>query len=401
MPIINKIMKMSNMKQSVLSSFEQFSIKVLSKRLEENNGNKNILVSPARIMSILAFLSHFTDEETKKRIRKLLSITDDDTIRYLKKDCLLPSNNYESWASEEDKKKIKVENCSSVWVDSTISTSDVFDAVSKEWDYEKVVTSLSSNDTKQRIKDYVKMYTNGMIKNMNVNFLPSTKAVLVDCLYFKGKWRKTFDTSNTKPDVFYSKNSEELVPFMTVWLMFGDYYSCRTFQAIELDYRCYCEDRSYSMRIYLPNENKSCEDVLRIIQKRGSGIEFKTKPIILSMPKFNMSKEEKLSGVLKNIGVDIAKIKSYIFNGKGESLMINDIIQQGSIRVTEKGTEAGVSTYTSSKVGFPRKIHYKEMKVNRPFIFEIVEKHSGLRLFAGVVNKIGGDISDDPKNRKQ
>jgi serine protease inhibitor len=68
--------------------------------------------------------------------------------------------------------------------------------------------------------------------------------------------------------------------------------------------------------------------------------------------------------------------------------MINDIIQQGSIRVTERGTEAGVSTYTSLKLGFPRKIHYKQMKVNRPFIFEIVEKHSGLRLFAGVVNKV-------------
>ena len=153
-------------------------------------------------------------------------------------------------------------------------------------------------------------------------------------------------------------------------------------------YRCYCEDRSYSMRIYLPNENKSCEDVLRIIQKRKSGIEFKTKPIILSMPKFNLSKEEKLSDVLKNIGVDIAKMKSYIFKDNGESLIINDIIQQGSIRVTERGTEAGVSTYTSLILGHPRKIHYKEMKVNRPYIFEIVEKHSGLRLFAGVVNKI-------------
>ena len=198
----------------------------------------------------------------------------------------------------------------------------------------------------------------------------------------------TFDTSDTKPDIFYSTNSEKIVPFMKVRLRFGDYYSCRTFQAIELKYRCYCEDRSYSMRIYLPNENKSCEDVLRIIQKRKSGIEFKTKPIILSMPKFNLSKEEKLSDVLKNIGVDIAKMKSYIFKDNGESLIINDIIQQGSMRVTERGTEAGVSTYTSLILGHPRKIHYKEMKVNRPYIFEIVEKHSRLRLFAGVVNKM-------------
>ena len=376
-----------NKKKSVQSPFELFSTKVLLKLLE-NNGNKNVLVSPARIMSILFFLSHFTDNDTKKQIGKLLSITDDDAINYLTKESLLPSDNYESWASEEYKKVIKVENCSTVWVDSSITTSDTFDVVSKEWNFEKVVTSLCSDETKQRIKDYVKMYTNGIIRNMNVDFLPNIKAALVDCLYFKGKWRMTFDTSDTKPDIFYSTNSEKIVPFMKVRLRFGDYYSCRTFQAIELKYRCYCEDRSYSMRIYLPNENKSCEDVLRIIQKRKSGIEFKTKPIILSMPKFNLSKEEKLSDVLKNIGMNIGKIKYHIFKDNGESLIINDIIQQGSIRVTERGTEAGVSTYTSLKLGLPRKIHYKEMKVNRPFIFEIIEKHSGLRLFAGVVNKI-------------
>lgn len=379
-------MNMFNKKKSVQSPFELFSTKVLLKLLE-NNGNKNVLVSPARIMSILAFLSNFTDDETKKHIIKILSITDGSN-RYLTKESLLPSDNYESWASEEYKKAIRVENCSSVWVDSSITTSDTFDVVSKEWNFEKVVTSLCSDETKQRIKDYVKMYTNGIIRNMNVDFLPNIKAALVDCLYFKGKWRMTFDTSNTKPDVFYLTNSEKIVPFMKVRLRFGHYYSCRTFQAIELDYRCYCEDRSYSMRIYLPNENKSCVDALRIIQKRGSGIEFKTKPIILSMPKFNMSKEEKLSGVLKNIGMNIGKIKYHIFKDNGESLMINDIIQQGSIRVTEKGTEAGVSTYTSLKLGLPRKIHYKEMKVNRPFIFEIIEKHSRLRLFAGVVNKM-------------
>jgi serine protease inhibitor len=338
-------------------------------------------------MSILFFLSHFTDNDTKKQIGKLLSITDDEAIHYLTKEYLLPSDNYESWVSEEYKNVIKVENCSSVWVDSSISTSDVFDVVSKEWHFEKVVTSLCSDETKQRIKDYVKMHTNGMIKNMNVDISTITKAVLVDCLYFKGKWCMTFDTSDTKPDIFYSTNSEKIVPFMKVWLMFGHYFSCRTFQTIELEYRCYCEDRSYSMRIYLPNEDKSCDDVLRIIQKRGSCIEFKKKPIILSMPKFNMSKGEYLSGVLKDIGLDIEKIKYHI-KDNGEGLMINDIIQQGSIRVTERGTEAGVSSYTCLTLGLPRKIHYKQMKVNRPFIFEIVEKHSGLRLFAGVVNKV-------------
>lgn len=73
---------------------------------------------------------------------------------------------------------------------------------------------------------------------------------------------------------------------------------------------------------------------------------------------------------------------------KNESLLLDDVIQKGVVKVTEKGTEAGISTYTSMILGKPRKITYKEMNVNRPFIFEIIEKHSGLRLFAGIVNEV-------------
>ena len=97
--IINKIMNTFNKKQSALSPYELFSIRLLSQLLEKN-GNMNVLVSPARIMSILAFLSNFTDDETKKHIIKILSITDGSN-RYLTKESLLPSDNYESWASEE------------------------------------------------------------------------------------------------------------------------------------------------------------------------------------------------------------------------------------------------------------------------------------------------------------
>lgn len=73
---------------------------------------------------------------------------------------------------------------------------------------------------------------------------------------------------------------------------------------------------------------------------------------------------------------------------KNESLLLDDVIQKGVVKVTEKGTEAGISTYTSMILGKPRKTKYKEMNVNRPFIFEIIEKHSGLRLFAGIVNEV-------------
>lgn len=204
---------MINKKQFDPHFFEAFSLKVLA-ALSENATDKNVLVSPARIMSLMALLSSLTNEETKTRIAKILDNTSEDMFHYLKKDHLLPSDNYYSWASSEIRELPTVENTSSVWIDPGIETSPFLDSVLKDWDYEKFVAPLSSKATLQRIKDYVKVHTYGMIKNLDVDASELTKVVMVDCLYFKGKWVYTFDTSDTKPDVFHSAYSNNTVHFM-------------------------------------------------------------------------------------------------------------------------------------------------------------------------------------------
>ncbi len=378
---------MFNKKQINSNLFEAFSMKVLA-ALSENAADKNVLVSPARIMSLMALLSSFTNEQTRTRIAKILGIAIEDMFHYLKKDQLLPSDNYYSWASSDDCELPTVENTSSAWIDSSIATSPQLDSVLKDWEFEKNVVSLSSEATKLRINNYVKVHTKGMIQDIDVDISELAKVVLVDCLYFKGKWSYTFDTSDTEPDVFHSAYSDIIVPFMKNKYMFGNYYSCQTFQAIDLEYECDCEDRSYSMRIYLPHKDKSCNDVLRVMHNHKNGIEFKNTPVLLKMPKFVIKEKENISLVLNGLGLDMAQMPLFIYPDKNESLLLDDVIQKGAVKVTEKGTEAGISTYTSMKLGRPRKITYKEMNVNRPFIFEIIEKHSGLRLFAGIVNKV-------------
>lgn len=378
---------MFNKKQIDSNLFEAFSMKVLA-ALSENAADKNVLVSPARIMSLMALLSSFTNEQTRTRIAKIIGIAYEDMFHYLKKDQLLPSDNYYSWANSDDCELPTVENTSSSWIDPSIATSPHFDSVLKDWEFEKKVASLSSEATKQQIKDFVKVHTKGMIQDIDIGVSELTKVVLVDCLYFKGKWSYTFDTSNTEPDVFHSAYSDIIVPFMKNKLMFGEYYSCQSFQAIDLEYECDCEDRSYSMRIYLPHKGKSCSDVLHLMLNQNNGIGFDNTPVLLKMPKFVIKEKENISQVLNILGLDTAQMPLFIYPDKNKSLLLDDIIQKGAVKVTEKGTEAGISTYTCMMLGMPRKIIYKEMNVNRPFIFEIIEKHSGLRLFAGIVNEV-------------
>ena len=73
---------MFNKKQIDSNLFEAFSMKVLA-ALSENAADKNVLVSPARIMSLMALLSSFTNEQTRTRIAKILGIASEDMLHYL------------------------------------------------------------------------------------------------------------------------------------------------------------------------------------------------------------------------------------------------------------------------------------------------------------------------------
>ena len=381
---MKKIMNLFN-RSKCQNPLERFSVTMLSEMI---NDDKNLLISPCRLMSLLSFLYGYSSEESKRRIEMLLGIDFKNTEQVhnsMSQSVILPTENYESWVRDDEKQLLIATICSSLWIDPSVTVSEGVDKTLREWEIEKMISLFSSSELQKEMRDYVVKNTNGLIKNLALSLDPETKGMLIDCIYFKGKWSMTFDTEDTKPDTFIGVKKQRTIPFMRVWLMFGQYYACHTFNAIKLSYRCYCKDRTYSMRIYLPKADKTCLDVLRILQKREKAVEYKTKPIILHLPKFSLESAINFGGILQNNGIDNIQLP---VSESNQGLVIDNIIQQGAIKVTEKGTEAGVSTYTRMILGKPRKINYLEIKINRPFVFEIVEDHSGARLFAGVVNQL-------------
>ena len=382
---MKKIMNLFRKNDNSKNPFETFSITILSSMMD---AEKNILISPCRLMSLLSFLYEYGSKESKRQIEMLLGIDFGDAEivqRLMCQSTVLPTEKYESWVRDDDKQIFKAAICSSLWIDPSIEVSEEVGEKLRKWGIEKKVSSFSSNELQKEIRDYVAMNTNGQVKKLSMVINPVTKGVLIDCLYFKGKWRMTFDTEDTKPDTFFGVKKRKTIPFMKVSLMFGQYYACHTFYALNLSYICNCKARSYSMRIYLPKEDKTCLDVLRIIKKRDDSFEYKTKPVNLHLPKFSLKSAINYGEVLKKNGIEKIQIP---LSQNNQSLVIDDIIQQGTIRVSEKGTEAGVATCTTMDLGMPRKVDYLDVKINRPFIFEIVEDHSKARLFAGVVNQL-------------
>lgn len=374
-----------------MNNLEKFALELI---YSFANQSENILISPTRLMFALAYIYTISDVESKNKILNLLGYEDkEDLHKNLSTSIIMPTEEIPSYYNEKDIKDFCMEVSSSIWIDKDIDLTQTVKESSDRWGVDIIRANFSSKETKKRISEYVMEHTHKLIRNFNYPLDSLTKAVILDCMFFKAKWRMTFDTEDTYKDIFYGKDFNNEVHFMKVRLRVGKYYSCRAFHAIELDYRCPCEERNYSMRIYLPIKGKKCEDVIKRILNKKESIVFEIKPVILDLPKYSISTEINLSNFLKEHGLPLQKVKVNLSEDNIPEFVIDDVIQKSSLRVTEKGTEAGTSTYTSVMLGLPRKIKYINMKVNSPFVFEIIERNSGSRLYSGIINNLSSASS--------
>ncbi|GFT03474.1 serpin B8, partial [Nephila pilipes] len=71
-------------------------------------------------------------------------------------------------------------------------------------------TDFANNADKavKEINDWVKEKTNGKIENLLDQLDPSTLMVLLNAVYFKGKWEVPFDPRLTEPSIFYNNGVE-------------------------------------------------------------------------------------------------------------------------------------------------------------------------------------------------
>lgn len=132
--------------------------------------------------------------------------------------------------------------------------------------------------------------------------------VLINVVYFKGKWAEKFDERDTRKKTFYNcndKSQAKKVEKMSIQKEFR-YYSDKELQMVELPY----QKDSMSAIIILPNRNKNinefisemCDEKIQIlIKKMNSGNE-----IALALPRFELEFESGLNNVLRKLGISDA-----------------------------------------------------------------------------------------------
>ncbi|XP_076322808.1 intracellular coagulation inhibitor 1-like [Tachypleus tridentatus] len=208
--------------------------------------------------------------------------------------------------------------------------------------------------------------------------------VVLNAIYFKENWASKFNVTDTNPATFTNQNGKKVtVPLMTQKNVFLYGFSSELeAQVVDVLY----DRNNTSMLLILPEKNVDLSSVERQLTPelldRLAG-ELKKSNVHLSLPRFRLSleyKEQIIKRALNAVG--LGGLISLDYSGiSDEGLKLTDIYHKAALEVNEEGTEAAAVSAAVVRA-------LKTVRADRPFLFFIRDKRTGLVMFMGRVNKL-------------
>mgnify|MGYP006283657789 CR=1 FL=1 len=342
---------------------------------------ENVFVSPYSISSALAMTYTGAREQTRAEMSDALGFPEDN--EQLGKQYRALANHLHSLADSG----LVLNVANSLWAqkdygfsrDFVRTNRDYFSAGLKEMDFKRQHRAI-----REQINQWVEQKTNDKIQDMIAEGVLDrmTRLVLVNAIYFNGKWEHPFNEKRTRQDVFHTSGEmSPKIPFMNQSLTLP-YYETDRYQAIALPYA----GKKVSMVILLPRKAammKELEEQLDAGFYQALLDSLKPQEVDLFIPRFRIEQKYNLNDPLQAMGMNRAFGGKADFSGMTgkKDLYISSVVHQSFVEVDEKGTEAAAATgVVMRKTSVVRK---KEFKADHPFIFMIRDDKTDTLLFLG------------------
>ena len=259
----------------------------------------------------------------------------------------------------------------------------------------RVVDYLTQSElARETINRWVAQQTRDRIPELLAKgtITPDVVLALVNAIYLKAPWLERFPTEATRDAAFHNIDGSTVeVPMMNLASEM-QYAAAQGWQAVELAY----VGGSLAMTIIVPD----AEAFASVEGQLGSGLVdevtrgFTSRPVSLSLPKFDVETKVELSQVMSALGMSTAfdpdradfsaMVDAAAPNAEQQRLYIGQVIHQANIDVDEKGTTAAaamaVVMRATAAPGEP-----VLMTFDRPFLFALRDVPTGAVLFLGRV----------------
>jgi len=244
-----------------------------------------------------------------------------------------------------------------------------------------LVDSLSNPDIVDRINRWVKEKTRDLIPSILEEAPETLGLVAVNALYFKDKWQVQFNPAKTQNEKFQSLSGNVDVAMMHSPVAKFAFRQDERFIASELGY---AHDDYKLVVVTTKAAPASPADFAPVAGWLG-GQGFETRNGEIAMPKLSLSSVEELLRPLDAMGLRAARQrKDALEQFSDEDLIVSRVVQKLELRLSEEGTEAAAATAVVTTRSIAPDDHIK-MIVDKPFVFALRDRKTGLILFMGYV----------------
>ena len=360
---------------TIATSVNSFAYDIFNK-MSSSKGSENIFFSPLSISYALSMTANGAAGPTRDSILKVLGVTDlnIDELNQSYKDLTAALLSVDT--------RVKIEIANSIWENKNFQPKQSFrDIVANYYYADSRALDFSDPESVNVVNGWISDHTNGLIDKMLDQLSADDIMLLINAIYFKGKWGTQFLTKNTTLRAFTLPGSAQVdVPTMlnetSYKVSLGDNAGM-----IELPYG----QGNFVMDIILPAGNENWN--LSVANYEALVSQLQTRKVMLYLPKFEYSYKIELSDILKSMGLGLAFSDSADFSNilEGLQLQITKVLHQAYVKTDEEGTEAAAATIVGvgvTSVGPDDPIIFD---VNRQFTFVIREVTTNTILFIGRV----------------
>jgi serpin B len=363
--------------QSLVESANRFGFELFSEVISQSDGG-NVFISPLSVSLALGMTANGARNDTETAMHT--------TLGYSGLTAAEINEGYRGlieYLVNLDP-RVTMEIANSIWYQEGFEVLQEFVDVNQTF-FDAVVQALNfaAPGAADTMNAWVADKTHGKIEEIiDPPISGDTVMFLINAIYFKGTWTYQFDPQDTTDETFHAPAGDKTVKMMH---LNGDlsYQQKADFQAVNLPYG----HELFSMTVFLPSGGQSVDDLA--VRLTGANWAawmqgFEVEEVDLSLPRFELEYEQVLNDVLIALGMGVAFSMAADFTGINPAggLFISAVKHKTYVKVNEEGTEAAAVTSVEISKGVSTPI---TMRIDRPFLFVIHDKHSKAMLFMGKI----------------
>ncbi len=366
----------------LLAANTRFGFKLFQQVLQAQPG-RNVAISPSSVAIALTMTYNGAAGKTQQAMAKTLE------LQGLNLATLNQSNAALTAALTHADPDVQLAIANSLWARNGVKFNPGFVQRNQSF-YDAKLTTLdfANPNSVATINQWVSQNTRGKIPKMVDRLSPDQVLLLLNAIYFKGKWSEAFDKQDTTERPFTLANgTRKTHPLMSQTGDY-DYLETKQFQAVSLPYG----SGRWSLYVFLPRPNSNLDVFIKTLTPKNWQqwmSQFRDRPGTVKIPRFKLEADLNLNNTLKALGMAPAFDRNQAdFSAMStEPLAIDQVKHKTLVEVNEEGTEAAAATsvemvFTSAP---PAPAPPFNLVADRPFFWAIRDNQTGTLLFMGTV----------------